>query len=71
MRRDDVQRCDVEAEFPGFGEFAEAGAEGEEVIAGDGGGEVGEGEREVVHSGFVEAEDVLGWGGGVGGCGCY
>ena len=38
-------------------------------MAGDGGGEVGEGEGEVVDSGVVEAEDVPGCAGGGGFCG--
>ena len=58
----------MQPELPRLGEFAQAGSEGEEVLARDGGGEVGEGEGEVVDAGGVEAEDgaggLLGGGGG-------
>ena len=63
----------MQAKFPGFGELAETGAEGEEGVAGDGGGEVGEGFADVVDAVFLDAEDVavggafgVGRGGGVG-----
>lgn len=49
---------DVEAEFTRLCELSQAGAEGEEGVAGDGGGEVGDGELDVVDAGVVEPEDV-------------
>ena len=66
VRRDDVQRRDVQAEFARLGEFAEAGAEGEEIGARDAGREVGEGKAHVVDARGVEAEDVSVVGGGGG-----
>ena len=45
-------------ELPRLGELAQTGAEGEEVVAGYAGGEVGEGEADVVDARVVEAEDV-------------
>lgn len=42
VRRDYGQRSDVEAELAGLREFSEADTQREEVIAGYGGGEVGE-----------------------------
>lgn len=48
VRRNDAQRGDVEAEFSGLGELSEADAEGEEVVARNGGREVGEGFADVV-----------------------
>ena len=58
MRRDYVERGDVQTEFSCLGELANAGAEREEVFACDGGGEVGEREGNVVDTRFVKAEDV-------------
>jgi hypothetical protein len=40
--------CDVESEFPRLGQLAQAGAQAEEGVAADAGGEVGEGEADVV-----------------------
>jgi hypothetical protein len=50
VRRNNGQRCDVEAEFARLCEFSETQAEGEEVFARDGRGEVGEGGTDVVDS---------------------
>lgn len=48
VRRDDAQRGDVKTEFPCLGELAQADSEGKQVVACDGGGEVGEGFADVV-----------------------
>ena len=48
VRRDDAQRGDVETEFPSLGELAQADSEGKQVVACDGGGEVGEGFADIV-----------------------
>ncbi len=64
VRRNDVQRRDVQSELARLGELAEAGAEREEVRARDTGGEVGEGEAHVVDARGVQAEDVSVVGGG-------
>jgi hypothetical protein len=53
VRRDDGQRGYVEAEFPCLGEFSEAQAEGEQVVARDRGREVGEGFAHIVHTGAL------------------
>ena len=45
---DDGQRRDVQAELARLGHLAEAGAQAEERVAADAGGEVGEGELDVV-----------------------
>lgn len=67
VRRNDVQRRDVQAELARLRELAQAGAEREEVRARDAGGEVGEREPDVVDAGGVEAEDVsVGGRGGIG-----
>ena len=41
-----------------WAEHTETGPEGEELVAADGGGEVGDGEEDVVAARLVEAEDV-------------
>jgi hypothetical protein len=48
MRRDDAQRGDVKPEFARLCEFSEADAEGEEIVARDAGGEVGDGFPDIV-----------------------
>ena len=53
VRRNDAQRCDVEAELAGFCEFSEADAQGEQVVARDARGEVGEGFADVVDTGAL------------------
>lgn len=61
VRRNDAQRCDVETEFPGFCEFSEADSQGEQVVARDACGEVGEGFTDVVDAGaLVENVSNLG-----------
>ena len=70
VRRNHIQRRNIQSEFPRFRKLAQTGAEGEEVWASDAGGEVGEGEPEVVDAGGVEAEDVaVVLDGGIGGGG--
>lgn len=53
VRRNDAQRRDVEAEFTGFCEFSEADAQGEQVVARDTCGEVGERFADVVDTGAL------------------
>lgn len=65
--RDGVEGGDVQAEFAGLGELANAGAEGEEVGAGDAGGQVGDALAHVVDATVLDAEDVAVVIGGVGG----
>jgi hypothetical protein len=48
VRRYYAQRCDVQSELSGLGELSKADAEGEEVVACDGCGEVGERFADVV-----------------------
>lgn len=60
VRGDHVQRCHVQPKFARLGEFAQAGAEREQVRPGDGGGEIGERKRHVVDARSVQAEDVSG-----------
>jgi len=48
VRCDDAQRGNMEAEFARLGEFTQADSEGEEVVARDRCGEVGEGFANVV-----------------------
>lgn len=50
VRGDYTQRGDVQAEFARLGEFAQADAEREEVVARDGCGKIGEGLADVVDS---------------------
>lgn len=55
---DVVESRDMELEFSGFRELSQAGSEGEEVIACDGGGETGDGFADVVDAVALDAEDV-------------
>lgn len=71
VRRDHVQRRDVQPELARLGELAQAGAEREEIGSRDRGREVGEREGHVVDARGVQAEDMAGGvrGGRVGGRG--
>jgi hypothetical protein len=55
---EDGQRRDVQPELARLAELAEAGAEGQEVVARDVAGEVGDREAHVVDAVAHEAEDV-------------
>ena len=70
VRRDDIESSDVHAKLSRLGEFAETGTQAKDVGAGDGGGEVGHAEGEVVDARVVKAKDGTGARGGGGGGRC-
>jgi len=68
MRRQHIQRGDVKPELASLCEFAQTGAQGEEIVPRDAGGEVCEGFADVVDARGADAEDVAVFGcGGRGG----
>lgn len=66
MRRNDIQRRNVQPELARLGEFAHARAEREERIARHGRREVGEAAAHVVHAVLLDAKDVVVCGGAFG-----
>lgn len=62
VRADEVQRRNVQLEFPRLCKLAETGTGGAELVAADGGGKTGDGGPHVVDAVALETEDV-----GVGG----
>lgn len=58
MRRNDVQRGDMQPKLARLCELAQAGPEREQVVARDRGGEIGEGFANVVDAAMLDTKDV-------------
>ena len=54
----DGQGGDVQAELSRLGHLADAGSQAQQGVAADAGGQVGDGELDVVDAGVIQAEDV-------------
>lgn len=58
MGCNDAQRCDVQPELARLCEFAQAGAEGEEIVAFDRGSKIRKRFAHIVAAGALDTEDV-------------
>lgn len=58
MWRNDIKRCDVDPEFPSFGELSDAGTEGQEIGTSDRSREIRYRFSDIVYAGVLDAKNM-------------